>query len=155
MKKFAIIENITPLLNTTLAEIKEKDILKSRTDINRAIAFFTQEIVNCSKAGRIVVNPDRFAELIMYSLNQGNYNLFYPIIELLQWHMIEQSTHPEFLWSMMVLIEHINDLNLFSKVLDMKIVNAALKEINKQETSTKPTSKTSTTKTKKPKKTKK
>ena len=66
----------------------------------------------------------------MYSLHQTNYSLFSSVVELLQWHMLEQSQHTGFLWAMTVLLERVNDLKLFKKILDLGLIHETLHEIN-------------------------
>lgn len=130
MQKLEIIEEIKPLLDRALAEIHKSDVLENRKIINRAIALFTQELETCSQAGQVVLNSTRYGEILMYSLHETNYSLFSSVVELLQWHMLEQSHHTGFLWAMTVLLERINDLKLFKKILDLGLIHETLHEIN-------------------------
>lgn len=130
MEKLEIIKKITPLLDRALSDVRKNDILEQRVNINGAIALFAQELENCSLCGQVVINSARYGELLMFSLHTGNYSLFSSVVELLQWHMLEQSPHTGFLWAMTVLLERINELKLFKKVLDIGIVNEVLYKIN-------------------------
>ena len=130
MLKLEIIEEIKPLLDRALAEIHKSDVLENRKIINRAIALFTQELETCSQAGQVVLNSARYGEILVYSLHETNYSLFSSVVELLQWHMLEQSHHTGFLWAMTVLLERINDLKLFKKILDLGLIHETLREIN-------------------------
>ncbi|MDI9400443.1 MAG: hypothetical protein ACOX2U_05000 [Limisphaerales bacterium] len=130
MQKLEIIEEIKPLLDRALSEIRRNDVLENSDTINRAIALFAQELQVCSQAGQVVLNSNRYGELIMYALHKNNYSLFSTVVELLQWHMLEQSSHTGFLWAMTVLLERINDLRLFRKTLNLELINQTLYEIN-------------------------
>ena len=143
MQKKDIVKKVTPLLDKSLSEIQKKDILDYRKDINCAIALFTQELENCSLSGQVVLNSSRYGELLMYTLHTGNYSLFTSVVELLQWHMWEQSPHTGFLWAMTVLLERIHELNLFKSILDMGIVNDTLAKINRPAPAKKKKNKTS------------
>lgn len=131
MQKKDIVKKVTPLLDKSLSEIQKKDILDYRKDINCAIALFTQELENCSLSGQVVLNSARYGELLMYTLHSSNYSLFTTVVELLQWHIWEQSPHTGFLWAMTVLLERIHELDLFEEILDMGIVNDTLVKINR------------------------
>jgi len=143
MQKKDIVKKVTPLLDKSLSEIQKKDILAYRKDINCAIALFTQELENCSLSGQVVLNSSRYGELLMYTLHTGNYSLFTTVVELLQWHIWEQSPHTGFLWAMTVLLERIHELNLFKSILDMGIVNDTLAKINRPAPAKKKKAKTS------------
>lgn len=129
-----IVEDIKPLLETPQEKIKRKDLLQQKVVVNRAIAFFTQELINCSKAGQIVINSERYGELLMYALNEGNYSMYCMGVELLQWYMYEHSKYAGTLWAMTVLLEHINDLKAFEELLDISIIHEAMSDINTQNT---------------------
>ena len=131
MQKKDIVKKVTPLLDKSLSEIQKKDILAYRKDINCAIVLFTQELENCSLSGQVVLNSARYGELLMYTLHSSNYSLFTTVVELLQWHIWEQSPHTGFLWAMTVLLERIHELDLFEEILDMGIVNDTLVKINR------------------------
>ncbi len=130
MLKKQIITEVTPLLERAVADISETDILENKKNINRAIALFTQELVDCSKVGQVVIDPKRYGELLMDSLTIKDYAHYLNGVELLQWHMLEQSPHTGFLWAMTVFLDRVNALSLFESILDMEIINAALKEIS-------------------------
>ncbi|MBO4796734.1 MAG: hypothetical protein J5553_05045 [Verrucomicrobia bacterium] len=143
MQKKDIVKKVTPLLDKSLSEIQKKDILAYRKDINCAIALFTQELENCSLSGQVVLNSARYGELLMYTLHSSNYSLFTTVVELLQWHIWEQSPHTGFLWAMTVLLERIHELDLFEEILDMGIVNDTLVKINRPAPAKKKKAKTS------------
>lgn len=121
-----IVKEIGPFLDQIQMDIQEEDIRKNSVLITKALAVFIRELESCAMGGQVVICPGRYAELLRVSIFEKHYSLFITSAGLLQWYMFEHSPYSSFLWSMIALLEQINESGLCPEVIDLKLLKDTL-----------------------------